>query len=44
VDCVKEILQRTHVNDLKKFLQLYMLLFFQIYDHKTSNLGELSLL
>jgi hypothetical protein len=44
VDCVKEILQRTHVYDLKKFLQLYILLFFQINDHKKSCVGELSFL
>ncbi|XP_021917527.1 TELO2-interacting protein 1 homolog isoform X2 [Zootermopsis nevadensis] len=36
VDCMKEILQRTHVCDLKKFLELYTMLFFQIYDQKKS--------
>jgi hypothetical protein len=40
---MKEILQRTHVCDLKKFLELYTLLFFQIYDRKKSCLGELLL-
>jgi hypothetical protein len=41
VICVKEILQRIHVCDLKKFLKLYTLLFFQIYDREKSRLGEL---
>jgi hypothetical protein len=40
VDCMKEILRCTHVRDLKKFLELYTLLFFQIYDRKKSCLGE----
>jgi hypothetical protein len=40
VDCMKEILQRIHIYDLKKFLELYTLLFFQIYDRKKSYLGE----
>lgn len=41
VDCIKEVLQRVHVCYLKKFLKLYTLLLFQVYDQEKSLLGEL---
>lgn len=38
VDCMKDVLQHTHFHDLKKLLEFYMLLFFQIYDKEGINL------